>query len=363
VNENGASVYYSVNPVSAGRGKTATANDGDVLGRWQYFIDIDPERQNPDKKVMSTDQEKAAAFALIKQVRHFLETVSGWPVPMIIDSGSGWHLLYQGDGSNVQAPEWTTILKHISKGVSTKYVKVDTVVTNPSRIARLPGTLNRKGEDTPERPWRRSHVVEWAPDRGTVTCEMLQKVAAKIGPPPREKSEAERAEAAVNASERDILSFCKFYDDFLNVVGIQRKTDHTLFRLDECPFSGRRHAQSLSCIVLRPDTIGFKCLADGCLANERGLGFRHLVMALKNKTGKIHRLTRLYMEVDELAELYWGGIEDLGPAPSGTPQSVKRTEVAPAPTIDELCAQIEATIAEPVLSADELCPAIGATLA
>jgi len=195
---------------------------------------------------------------------------------------------------------------------------------------------------------------------------MLQKVAAKIGPPPREKSEAERAEAAVNASERDILSFCKFYDDFLNVVGIQRKTDHTLFRLDECPFSGRRHSQSLSCIVLRPDTIGFKCLADGCLANERGLGFRHLVMALKNKTGKIHRLTRLYMEVDELAELYWGGIEDLGPAPSGGLQAANPPKAAePALTIDQMCEMIDATPApvppEKTLTIDELCALIGAT--
>lgn len=116
---------------------------------------------------------------------------------------------------------------------------------------------------------------------------------------------------------------------------------------------------SLSCIVLRPDSIGYNCLADGCPCNERGLGFRHLAIALKNKTRKIHRLTRLYMEVDELAELYWGGIEDLGPAPMENPKPPKPVAVR-TPTIDEMCAQIEAKPAEPTLSIEELSALIGA---
>jgi hypothetical protein len=96
---------------------------------------------------------------------------------------------------------------------------------------------------------------------------------------------------------------------------------------------------SMSCFVLRPDGIGYKCLADSCRCNEEKLGFRELLYALRHWTGEAHPLLRLYQSVEELAEEFWGGIEDAGPGIAVKP----------------------AKPAEPTMSFDELAALIGAT--
>jgi hypothetical protein len=80
-----------------------------------------------------------------------------WPAPAAIDSGNGYHLYFAlpatGPGN------LAGLLAALSRRFSTPAAKLDTSVYNPSRIVRLPGTLNRKGKPSPDRPHRVCRVV------------------------------------------------------------------------------------------------------------------------------------------------------------------------------------------------------------
>jgi len=47
---------------------------------------------------------------------------------------------------------------------------------------RIPGTLNAKGDDTPERPHRRARLLSTPEDRATVDVELLAAVATPERP-------------------------------------------------------------------------------------------------------------------------------------------------------------------------------------
>lgn len=132
------------------------ASDGDVFRRRWFLVDIDPVRP---AKVSATDAEKALAYDLIMRVHEHLRD-RDWPVPILADSGNGYHLLYlidlpADDGGTVER-----ILKALAARFDTPEVRIDQAVFNPARIVKLYGTMSRKGDDTPERPHRRSQIVE-----------------------------------------------------------------------------------------------------------------------------------------------------------------------------------------------------------
>ena len=52
------------------------------------------------------------------------------------------------------------VLKSLSVLFSDDVVKLDTSLFNASRIIKLYGTWARKGANMPERPHRRSHLIE-----------------------------------------------------------------------------------------------------------------------------------------------------------------------------------------------------------
>jgi hypothetical protein len=169
-------IYFTLNPIhpdhakyigdySANtlRSKVRSTGDRDVRHRQNYLIDFDSVRPSG---VCSTDEEKAASLEVAERVRAYL-IERGWPQPILIDSGNGFHLIYQGDHCDANSNAWVHVLKHLAATFDTDAVKVDTTVGNASRISRLPGTLNRKGENTQERPHRRckllSYPEEWMP--------------------------------------------------------------------------------------------------------------------------------------------------------------------------------------------------------
>jgi hypothetical protein len=118
-------------------------------------IDADPERKG---KVSSTDAEKVLALNVINKIREFLK-VRGIE-SILADSGNGYHLLVRidlpaGDKELIEA-----LLRGLSAVFSTPEVKIDTSVSNPSRIWKMYGAPTRKGENSPERPWRMSRLLD-----------------------------------------------------------------------------------------------------------------------------------------------------------------------------------------------------------
>jgi len=132
------------------------SKDKNIIARRRLLIDVDPIR---DPHISATDEEKRHAHDVILNVREFLRSRS-WPDPVLVDSGNGHHLLYSVDLRADDGGIVERILKALSKRFNNDFVKIDEAVFNSARICKLPGTLARKGDDTPTRPHRRAELLE-----------------------------------------------------------------------------------------------------------------------------------------------------------------------------------------------------------
>jgi hypothetical protein len=160
-------VYFTLNPLHpdllarrcnridwANEGELA--KDKDILARRWLLIDADPIR---DPLISASQEEKAAAQRTILDVREFLRGRC-WPDPLLADSGNGYHLLYPIDLPADDGGMVERILHALAQRFDNDHVKIDQSVFNPARICKLPGTLARKGDNTPTRPHRRAKLLE-----------------------------------------------------------------------------------------------------------------------------------------------------------------------------------------------------------
>jgi hypothetical protein len=174
-------VYYSLNPIAPGSDR---ASKKTVLARRWLLIDVDAVKP---KDVSSTEEEKVKAATVAGAVLEYLLS-QGWPAPIMIDSGNGWHLLYRIDLPNDVLSQ--QILKSLLYALGERFTSdqgvIDRSTHDAPRISKLPGTMARKGPDTPERPHRLCRIV-YEPDvLEVVPVELIQK----IGTPPEEKPAA-----------------------------------------------------------------------------------------------------------------------------------------------------------------------------
>ncbi|QJW94730.1 hypothetical protein [Frigoriglobus tundricola] len=140
--------------------------DKDVTGRRYLIIDVDPVRPAEHKKDSATDAEKAAALDVTDRVRRYLAG-QGWPAPLVVDSGNGYHLYYRladplpgGEVPDAGADPFAGLLRALKAKFDTANAEVDPAVFNASRIMKIPGTPARKGTHTTDRPHRTSRVLE-----------------------------------------------------------------------------------------------------------------------------------------------------------------------------------------------------------
>src|SRR5262245_59290382 len=161
-------IYVTLNPCNPAllaraanrmreRAEIATA-DADILRRNWFLIDCDPLRP---AGISSTNAEHGRAISVACGIWDDLHS-EGFPDPVVADSGNGAHLLYHISLPNTA--ESTQCIKRILSGVakhcSTKDVAVDVSVYNAARITKLYGTMACKGDPTPDRPHRRSCILE-----------------------------------------------------------------------------------------------------------------------------------------------------------------------------------------------------------
>lgn len=135
-----------------------TTADRDIASRRWLLIDVDPFRPSD---VSATDEEKEAVYLRSQDVLQYLRQ-QAWPDPVIADSGSGFHFLYPLDLPNDERSKELVkgVLEALAFMFDDEKVKIDTAVHNASRVTRLYGTMNRKGNHLPERPHRCSEILE-----------------------------------------------------------------------------------------------------------------------------------------------------------------------------------------------------------
>ncbi|WP_422930876.1 DNA primase family protein [Singulisphaera sp. PoT] len=194
--------YFTLNPIRAGLGKNQAAKDTDVVSRKRLLIDIDVKREAKGE-LSSTDEEKAIALEVSLAVREYLDG-KGWPEPVEADSGNGWHLSYGYDLPNDDASRDLTrsLLEALNRRFETDGARIDTGVFNASRITKVYGTRVRKGEDTPERPHRYSHVVKAPDELRPVSAEQIRDVIAELAAGPDLEEEIRRKQARAEAEAK-----------------------------------------------------------------------------------------------------------------------------------------------------------------
>lgn len=135
-----------------------TTSDVDIIRRRWLYVDLDPVRP---AGISSTRNEHGSAITTACGIEDDLRGY-GFPRPVICDSGNGTHMLYRIDAPN--NPEITERIKRILSVIAAHLaptdVACDLAVFNAARIVRLYGTLTRKGDSTPDRPHRRSRILD-----------------------------------------------------------------------------------------------------------------------------------------------------------------------------------------------------------
>jgi hypothetical protein len=209
--------------------KDSTTSDADILRRCWLPIDIDPLRPSG---VSSTDEEHGLALAKADEVARWIAGL-GFPDPVRADSGNGAHLLYRIDLPNDEAV--TALVKGclatLDALFSDEQVNVDTANFNAARIWKLYGTVSRKGDNTPERPHRRSRILSAPEEPVVATLDQLRNLAARL---PTEQH-AQAQPAPVKGKGFNLRLWLSNHN--ISVRSEKPYSGGTLFILDKCPFS------------------------------------------------------------------------------------------------------------------------------
>jgi hypothetical protein len=270
-------IYITANPVNrallARRAnrldfaeKNALTGDQHIVRRRWLLIDVDPDRPSG---ISATDAEKAAAKKKALEIYGFLKE-RGWPEPVAADSGNGHHLEYLIDLPCDDGKILEKVLAVLADRFDGGGVKLDRTVFNPSRIARLYGTLAAKGDNTKERPHRLSKILK-APDMlQVVSVEKLLALVEELQPaepPPVERP-------AAHGGGFDVEAFLTRYG--VAVAERMTRSDGTIkWRLERCVFNPEHETPDAAVFQFPDGKLGYKCFHN-CCVDKHWKDFRRL---------------------------------------------------------------------------------------
>ena len=156
LNAKGYNIYIVMNPIKSDF-NGYSAKDKDIFHRTLLLIDID---RTDTAAEPASNEEVRAAKSLADGLSAFLAK-EGWPKPILVMSGNGWHLYYKLDqliNDDENKGLIHRILKLLADRFNNPVVKIDPVVYNASRITKVPGTVMRKGEESDGRPYREAMI-------------------------------------------------------------------------------------------------------------------------------------------------------------------------------------------------------------
>jgi hypothetical protein len=99
------------------------------------------------------------------------------------DSGNGFHSWLWSDIPLEDDYLVKNFLDALSRKFTDDRVEIDTKVGNLSRVAKISGSIARKGSDTPDRPHRFARIIRVPTEQIRVTPDLLRAVIADCPPP------------------------------------------------------------------------------------------------------------------------------------------------------------------------------------
>lgn len=236
--------------------KEPTTADSDIAERRWLLVDCDPKRATG---ISSSDSEHDAALSMACKIRNGL-AASGWPTPILQDSGNGMQMMYR---INLPAVD-NELVKRCIAGIATagdNAVDIDTTVHNPARIWRIPGTMNCKGDSVPSRPHRMAKILS-VPDEIELVSPKQMECAASW-----EKTEIianEDCSDVINSFDIDgwIRRFCPELGQSSDWKGGRK------WVFPVCPFNDAHRNRSAVLIQEPSGAIAFRCHHNGCAGND-----------------------------------------------------------------------------------------------
>lgn len=261
-------IYITANPVdsallarSANKLKDYAKNttcDNDIIKRRWFLIDCDFKRP---AGISASEVEHKAALERTQQVRNWLRE-RGWPEGLFADSGNGGHALYRidlpnDDKSRVLIDKCLKALDFLfSDGDSG--VVIDTTVYNAARIWKLYGTVSCKGDNIPERPHRKSRLLDVPNNIDIVTIEQLQKLADFF--PEQPKSQPKQHHGG---TEFDIEEWLHKYQ-----LPVKRQKNWNnggrVWIINPCPWDSNHTDDSAYIVQFSNGAIAAGCHHNGC---------------------------------------------------------------------------------------------------
>ena len=277
----GSGVFATINVVNPGllaRAKNRTkefvkktTSDAEIVRRHWLPIDMDPRRPTG---ICATNAEHEAAVQRAHQVGAWL-TEQGWPEPLMMDSGNGAYLLYRIDLPN--DPSITSLitscLTALDLILGDEQVSIDKAVGKPAQLVRVPGTLNRKGDDVPERPHRVVRLLQVPDHLQVVGRDLLDRLAAAVPAIPR---------AASKADAQPSFDLDRWITEHgLTVTKMKPWNGGTVFELEKCPWNPD-HVRTARIVRFANGALSAGCFKDSC----QGKGWRALRDAVQLGSGE-----------------------------------------------------------------------------
>jgi len=244
--------------------------DSDISSYRFMLIDIDPERPSG---VCATKEEKQSGITMADNILQWLQ-VNGITMEHIIvaDSGNGIHLLIALNflSSDKTKDKIKLVLNLLDQKFSNEHSKIDVTVYNPSRITRLYGTLNCKGDNTSDRPYRQSKLL-YVPDKMSdgLTEENLNTLISKLKESlPNQETKTATKNGELTDEKPYILAKGEEWLRYYNLEYYSSKDDkygNKLYPFKHCPLKDHSNNDSGACFTItRYGRCRFKCLHASC---------------------------------------------------------------------------------------------------
>lgn len=260
-------IYFTVNSVSSGsKGRaqfqkiierpSSTTTDKEISSREWAFIDIDVDRI---KDTNATEEETQYAKAVARRVVRFLQE-QGFSQPIVTFSGNGIHLYFRCQMLNTDANTKTIqgFVDALGMLFNDERIKIDPVIYNASRIARLPGTMSGKGRaDDTERPQRMCRILSFPQEVRVNDNAYFEKIASLIPEPPKPSRENDWGRESF-----DLQSFIRKHG--IAVKQEVRAAGGTRYILDHCIFDPNHKAKDAMIFQYDNGAIVYKCLHASC---------------------------------------------------------------------------------------------------
>lgn len=260
-------IYFTLNPIkpevlkgrSEGLKKGKSISDNDIQKYLFILIDLDSKRK---PNTSSSDYEYGEAKKLVDKISEYFVNM-GIGKPIIASSGNGYHLILKADIDNKvdNVDIVKKFLKCLDEVFSNAIVKVDTTTGNPSRLTRFYGTMNCKGEDTEDRPHRRSEIISIGNQEERVTTGDLLMVINNLtdsGHKVEPKDNKVTLEKVLNS-----VGIC--------ISHIKEEEDRRIYVLKRCPFNDEHTDKAAYIVEFNNGNIVAGCHHESCIGNDWNL--------------------------------------------------------------------------------------------